>query len=62
MGLFGNENKSQVKKLKKIADSVLALEEKYKDYTNEQLKACTQEFKNRYKAFKNLNFLAKNLK
>ena len=48
MGLFGNENKAQVKKLKKIADKVVALEEKYKSYTDEQLKACTQEFKDRY--------------
>ena len=48
MGLFGNENKAQVRKLKKIADKVVALEEKYKSYTDEQLKACTQEFKDRY--------------
>jgi len=26
MGLFGNENKSQIKKLKKIADKVIALD------------------------------------
>ena len=49
MGLFGNENKSQVKKLKKIADKVVALEDKYKSYTDEQLRACTDEFKERYK-------------
>lgn len=57
MGLFGNENKSQVKKLKKIADKVVALEEKYKDYSNEQLRACTDEFKNRYKTGESLNDL-----
>ena len=57
MGLFGNENKSQVKKLKKIAESVIALEEKYKGYTNDQLRACTDEFKNRYKAGETLNDL-----
>ncbi len=57
MGLFGNENKSQVKKLKKIADSVLALEDKYKDYSNDQLRACTEEFKSRYKAGESLNDL-----
>ena len=34
MGLFGNENKSQLKKLRKIADKVQALEEKYKSYSN----------------------------
>lgn len=49
MGLFGNENKSQVKKLKKIADKVVALEEKYKSYSDEQLKNCTVEFKERIK-------------
>ncbi|MBR1890681.1 MAG: preprotein translocase subunit SecA [Clostridia bacterium] len=48
MGLFGNENKAQVKKLKKIADKVVALEEKYKTYSDEELKKCTQEFKDRY--------------
>ena len=57
MGLFGNQNKAQVKKLKKIAESVIALEEKYKDYSNDQLRACTDEFKNRYKAGESLNSL-----
>ena len=49
MGLFGNENKSQVKKLKKIADKVVDLEDKYREYSDEQLKNCTEEFKERYK-------------
>ena len=57
MGLFGNENKSQIKKLKKIADKVIALEEKYKGHTNEQLRACTDEFRNRYKTGESLNDL-----
>ena len=57
MGLFGNENKAQVKKLKKIADKVVALEEKYKNYTNDQLRACTEEFKNRYKVGESLDDL-----
>ena len=57
MGLFGNENKSQLKKLKKIADKVQALEEKYKAYSNEQLQACTEEFKQRYKVGESLNDL-----
>ena len=55
MGLFGNENKSQVKKLKKIADKVVALEDKYKEFSNEQLQACTEEFKNRLKTGETLN-------
>ena len=49
MGLFGNENKSQVKKLKKIADKVVALEDKYREFSDEELRACTQKFKERYK-------------
>ena len=56
MGFFGSD-KAQVKKLKKIADKVVALEEKYKSFTNEQLKACTEEFKNRYKTGTTLNEL-----
>lgn len=55
MGLFISENKTQVKKLKKIADKVVALEEKYKGFTNEQLTACTQEFKDRLNAGETLN-------
>ncbi len=57
MGLFGNENNSQVKKLKKIADKVIALEDKFKSYSNEELRACTEEFKNRYKTGESLNDL-----
>ncbi len=55
MGLFVSENKTQVKKLKKIADKVIALEEKYKSFSNEQLKACTQEFKDRLNVGESLN-------
>ena len=57
MGLFGNENKSQVKKLSKIADKIVALEDKYKAFSNEQLRACTDEFRDRYKAGQSLNDL-----
>lgn len=54
MGLFGNENKSQVKKLRKIADKVVALEEKYKAYSDEELKNCTVDFKKRYESGESL--------
>ncbi len=57
MGLFGNENKSQVKKLRKIADKVVALEEKYRTLSDEELRACTQDFKQRYQAGESLNDL-----
>ena len=55
MGLFGNQNNGQLKKLRKIADKVVALEEKYKEYSNEQLRACTDEFKNRLSVGETLN-------
>ena len=49
MGLFGSENKSQIKKLKKIADKVVALEDKYRTFSDEELRNCTIDFKARYK-------------
>ena len=49
MGLFGSENKSQIKKLKKIADKVVALEDKYRTFSDDELRNCTVEFKERYK-------------
>ncbi len=55
MGLFGSENNRQLKKLRKIADKVMALEEKYKGYSNEQLRSCTDEFKNRLNVGETLN-------
>lgn len=55
MGLFTSENKTQIKKLKKIADKVLELEDKYKSFSNDQLRACTDEFKNRIKVGESLN-------
>lgn len=54
MGLFGNENKSQVKKLKKIANKVVALEDKYRAFTDQQLRDCTEEFKKRYQSGESL--------
>ena len=49
MGLFFNENKSQIKKLKKIADQVVALEDKYKAMSDEELKESTAKLKERLK-------------
>ena len=46
MGLFSSDKK-RLKKLEKVADQVLALEETYKQLTNEQLAHCTEEFKQR---------------
>ncbi len=43
--IFGSENDRNLKKIYKIADSVQALEEEYKQKSDEQLKAKTDEFK-----------------
>ncbi len=45
--LFGSDNSRNIAKLEKIAKQVEALEEKYKAYSDEQLRACTNEFKKR---------------
>ncbi len=45
--LFKGENNSQVRKLKKIGDKVIALEEKYKSLTDDELKNQTQILKDR---------------
>ena len=55
MGLFGNENKSQVKKLKKIADKVIALEDKYAAMTDQELKNQTTILKQKLSDGKTLN-------
>ena len=53
MGLFkfilGGEERRNLKKLDTLSDQVLALEEKYKDLTDEQLKNQTQILKDRLK-------------
>ena len=46
MGLFSSDKK-RLKKLEKVADQILALEETYKKLTNEELAHCTEEFKQR---------------
>ncbi len=47
MGLFGGENRTQVKKLKKIADKVITLEDKYASMRDDELKDQTNLLKNR---------------
>ena len=55
MGLFGSENKSQVKKLKKIADRVIALEDKYAAMSDSELQAQTGYLKERLSSGETLN-------
>ena len=45
--LLGNSNDAEVKKLSKIVDQVEALEDSYKQLTDAQLRAKTDEFRNR---------------
>lgn len=45
--IFGSDNSRSLKKIRKIADKVVALEEEYKNKTNEELKAKTDELKRR---------------
>lgn len=51
MGLFSrfSQNNRQLKKLRKIADKVVALEEDFKKLTDQELRAKTDEFRQRYK-------------
>ena len=45
--LFGTRSEREIKKIKPVVDSILALEEEYKALSQEQLQGKTQEFKNR---------------
>jgi preprotein translocase subunit SecA len=49
MGLFSSDNTRHVRRLQKIADRVILLEETYRQKTDEELRACTIEFKERIK-------------
>ena len=54
MGLFGfgDNTKSQLKKLEKIASKIEALDSEMQSLTDEQLKQKTEEFKERYQSKK----------
>ncbi len=59
MGLFryilGGEARRSLKKLDKMADKVIALEEKYVNFSDEELRECTEHFKNRLKSGETLD-------
>ena len=44
--IFALDNERQIKKLKKTADKIEALSDKYRNMSDESLKGCTEEFKN----------------
>ena len=55
--LFPSKDARELKKLKKIADKVVALEPKFQAMSDEELAACTQAYKDRYAAGEKLDDL-----
>lgn len=55
--LFGSKDTRELNKLKKTADKVVALEPKFQAMTDEELVACTQQYKDRYAAGEKLDDL-----
>ncbi|MBO5857655.1 MAG: preprotein translocase subunit SecA, partial [Clostridia bacterium] len=55
--IFGTYSSREVKRVKPLVDKVLALEEEYKTLSDSQLKAKTNEFKERYKSGESLDDL-----
>ena len=49
MGLFSSDNSRHLKRLRRIADKVIALEQTYKQKTDQELRACTAAFRERIK-------------
>lgn len=47
--IFGDGNQRQLNRIQKTVDQIEALEEKYEAYSDTELKAMTEEFKERYK-------------
>ncbi len=45
--ILGNSNEAEIKKINKIAEKVLALEEEYKAKSDKDLRDCTRDFKER---------------
>ena len=46
--IFPDHNERELRKVRKIADKVVALEDKFKAMTDEELAACTESYKRRY--------------
>ncbi len=55
--MIGGSNESKLKKIRKIADEVEALEKEFAPLSDEQLKAKTQEYKQRYEKGETLDDL-----
>ncbi|MFW5885171.1 MAG: preprotein translocase subunit SecA [Patescibacteria group bacterium] len=46
--LFGNANEKELNRMRKMVDSVNAIEEEYKSFSDDQIKEKTQELKSRF--------------
>ena len=46
--IFPDHNERELRKVRKLADKVVALEDKFKAMTDEELAACTESYKRRY--------------
>ncbi len=55
--IFGSYSDREIKKITPLVEQVLALDEKMQTLSDEELKAKTQEFKNRYQAGESLDDL-----
>ena len=53
--LFGTRSQREIKKIQPIVDKILALENEYKNLSEEQLQGKTQEFRNRLDAGETLD-------
>ena len=42
--IFGKYSEKEIKKILPLVDKIESLEEKYKSYTDSELKNCTEEF------------------
>ena len=55
--IFGTHSEKEIKKIKPIVDKILAMEEEYKALSEENLKAKTREFQDRYQKGETLDEL-----
>ena len=45
--IFGKYSEKEIKRITPLVDKIESLEGKYKNYTDSELKNCTEEFKKR---------------
>src|SRR5690625_2467940 len=55
--IFGDPSQRQLKRIEKIVDEIEALEEKFEQFTDEELRGMTEQFKERYENGESLDDL-----